>query len=378
MLRRTIYFLLVIVLLGGIGGAIGFYAFDFKPKFLAQIILGSPRPPETVSAEPAREEGWEPRISALGTLTAVNGIDVAPQVGGIVRELFFDSGADVRKGDKLAQLNTETEQADLKNLKVQLETAQSGLNRRSAVFKKGYAPKAELEEAQSRRDQLEAGIQRIEALIAQKTIHAPWDGRLGLRTVDVGAYVAAGTPIVWLQSIDPIQVDFPVTEEQFGRIEIGQPVEAVMAAYPSERFKGKIVTIDARMSDASRTVTIRAELDNPQGKLLPGMYADVTVTTGGPQPFVTVSQTSITYTLYGDSVFVAVAAKDAGAADKPLEIEKRIVTLGETRGERVAVTSGLKAGEQVVTAGHNKIDQGSKVVIDNSIALQLPENRSTN
>lgn len=379
MLRRIIYFLLVIVLLGGLGGAIAYYAFDFKPKMIAGFIQSAPKPVETISAEEARNDNWKPEVKAIGTLTAVNGIDIAPQVGGVIKELNFDSGDLVKKGQKLIQLDTDTEEADLQNFKVQLANAQTELDRRQKVFDKGFASKADLDAARLLRDRLTADIQRTEALIAQKSIYAPWDGRLGLRDAAVGKYVAAGQNVVWMQSVDPIYADFTVTELDFGRIKVGQEVEAKVATYGTETFKGKVKTSDARVDQGSRMVTIRGEIQNPEGRLVPGMYAEVTVTVGDAQPVVTISQTAVTYSLYGDSVFAVVKAKDAdpNAKEPALEIERRFVKLGQVRDGRVNVIDGVKPGDQIVIAGQNKIDQGSKVRIDNSIALNLTVDRNT-
>ncbi|MGE0242177.1 MAG: efflux RND transporter periplasmic adaptor subunit, partial [Parvibaculaceae bacterium] len=371
MLRRIIYFFLVIVLLGGLGGAIAWYAFDFKPKMIAGFIQAAPKPVETISAEEARQDQWEPQIRAIGTLAAVNGIEIAPQVGGVVRDLLFDSGDLVKKGQKLIQLDTDTEEADLENFKVQLANAETEFDRRQKVFNKGYASKADLDAARMLRDQLRANVQRTEALIAQKSIYAPWDGRLGLRDVAVGKYVAPGQNIVWMQSVDPIYADFTVTEAEFGRIKAGQDVTAGISTYPGEAFKGKVKTTDARVSESSRMVTVRGEIENPDGRLIPGMYAEVTVIAGTAEPVVTIPQTAVTYSLYGDSVFAVVKAKEAdpNAKEPDLEIERRFVKLGSVRDGRVNVIEGIKPGDQVVVAGQNKIDQGSKVRIDNSIAL---------
>jgi membrane fusion protein (multidrug efflux system) len=379
MLRRIIYFFLVIVLLGGLGGLIAFYAFDFKPKMIAGFIAAAPKPVETISAEEARQDQWEPLVAAIGTLTAVNGIEMAPQVGGVVKELNFDSGDLVKKGQKLLQLDTDTEEADLKNFKVQLDNAQIELDRRQKVFDKGYVSKADLDTARTTRDQLLANVQRTEALIAQKSIYAPWDGRLGLRDVSVGKYVAAGQTLVWLQTVDPIYADFTVTESDFGRIKPGQKVNAAFSAYPKDTFNGEVTTTDARVSASSRMITVRAKIDNPDGRLVPGMYADVKVVVGEPQPVVTISQTAVTYSLYGDSVFAVVKAKnpDPNAKEPDLEIERRFVKLGSVRDGRVTVLDGVKPGDQVVVAGQNKIDQGSKVRIDNSIALNLSVDRNS-
>jgi membrane fusion protein (multidrug efflux system) len=379
MLRRIIYLLLVLIIFGGLGGAIAYYAFDFKPKMIAGFIMAAPKPVETISAEEARRDQWEPQVAAIGTLTAVNGVEMAPQVGGVVKELSFDSGDLVKKGQKLLQLDTDTEEADLKNFKVQLENAQTELDRRQKVFDKGFAAKADLDSARMLRDRLQADIERTQALIAQKSIYAPWDGRLGLRDVAVGKYVAAGQTLIWLQSVDPIYADFTVTESDFGRIKVGQKVNAKFSAYPEDNFSGEVTTTDARVSASSRMITVRAKIANADGRLVPGMYADVTVTVGEPQPVVTIPQTAVTYSLYGDSVFAVVKAKnpDSNAKEPGLEIERRFVKLGMTRGGRVNVVDGVKPGDQVVIAGQNKIDQGSKVRIDNSIALNLTVDRNT-
>jgi membrane fusion protein (multidrug efflux system) len=379
MLRRIIYFLLVLIVFGGLGGLIAFYAFDFKPKMIAGFIMNAPKPVETISAEEARQDQWEPQVGAIGTLTAVNGIEIAPQVGGVVRELLFDSGDLVKKGQKLLQLDTDTEEADLTNFRVQLANAQIELDRREKVFNKGFASKADLDTARTLRDQLTANVQRTEALIAQKSIFAPWDGRLGLRDVAVGKYVAPGQNVVWMQSVDPIYADFTVTEADFGKIKIGQEVQAKISTYPGETFKGKVKTTDSRVSEASRMITIRGEIENAEGRLVPGMYADVTVTIGAAQPVVTIPQTAVTYSLYGDSVFAVIKAKnpDPNAKEPDLEIERRFVKLGMVRDGRVNVVDGVEPGEQVVVAGQNKIDQGSKVRIDNSIALNLTVDRNT-
>ncbi|QIG51682.1 efflux RND transporter periplasmic adaptor subunit [Nordella sp. HKS 07] len=379
MLRRIIYLFLVLIVFGGLAGAIAYYAFDFKPKMIAGFIMSAPKPVETVSAEAARQDQWEPEVTAIGSLTAINGIEVAPQVGGIVKELYFDSGDLVKKGQKLFQLDTDTEQADLKNFRVQLGNAQVELDRQQALLDKGFASKSVFDTAKVLRDRMQAEIERTEALIAQKSIYAPWDGRLGLRDVAAGKYVAPGQNMIWLQSVDPIYVDFTVTESEFGRIKIGQKVKAKFAAYQNDTFNGEVSTTDARVSAESRMITVRGKLENPDGRLVPGMYADVKVIVGEPAPVVTIPQSAVTYSLYGDSVFAVVKAKEAdpNAKEPDLEIERRFIKLGMVRDGRVNVVDGVKPGDQIVIAGQNKIDQGSKVRIDNSIALNLTVDRNT-
>ncbi len=376
MIRRILYFLFVTVILGGLAGAIAFYAFDFKPKMLATVIMGAPQPPETVSAEAARTDTWQPQISAIGTVTAFQGIDVTPQVGGVVKEINFESGQDVKKGDLLVKLDTGTEEADIRSIEAELSNNATELKRREGLVAKGIVATTELDTLRTRKRVLEATLDRRKAEIAQKFIYAPWDGRVGLRDIALGSYLAPGQKIVWLQRIDPVYVDFTVTEADYGRIAEGGKVSVMLNAYPDQVFTGRIATTDARVSDTNRMIKVRAEVSNPDKKLVPGMYANVLIDTGAPEQVVTVPQTAVTYTLYGDNVFVvtAVKAKDKDGKDvDELVIERRFIKAGPVREGRVSIVSGLKEGDKVVTAGQNKIDQGSKVVIDNSIALKLQD-----
>ena len=378
MIRRILYLLLSTAILGGLGGAIAFYAFDFKPKMLAEVILGAPVPPETVSAEAARTDTWQPQISGIGTLTAFQGIDITPQVGGIVTEVNFVSGEDVPKGKLLVKLDAQTEEADMRSILAELANTDMDLIRREALAAKGVVARTELDSLKTRKRVLEATLDRRRAEIAQKFIYAPWDGRVGLKDIALGSYLAPGQKIVWLQKIDPVYVDFTVPETDYGRIALGQKVTAIFNAYPGESFTGRIATTDARVSDTSRMITVRAEIANPDKKLVPGMYASVLIDAGATEQVITVPQTAVTFSLYGDNVFVVNTVKATDKDGKEIEervIERRFVKTGPVREGRVAIESGLKPGDQVVTAGQNKIDQGSKVVIDNSIALKL---RDTN
>jgi membrane fusion protein (multidrug efflux system) len=378
MIRRVLYVLLVTVLLGGLGGLIYWWSFIQLPAFIADSIKNAPRPIETVSAEPARTDSWQPQIAGIGTLTAFEGIDITPQVGGVVKEINFESGQDIKKGTLLVKLDIATEEADMRSLTAQLVNAEADLARKQELAKKGISPRAEIDTLRTQRDTLQASIERLRAVIAQKFIYAPWDGRVGLREISLGSYLAPGQKIVWLQKIDPIYVDFTVTEADYGRISVGQKITATFNAYPGQAFTGEIVTTDTRVSDASRMITVRASIANKDRKLVPGMYANVLVDSGKPVEVVTVPQTAVTFSLYGDNVFVVVPAKasDANAKDEELAIERRFVKTGAVRDSRVAIDSGLKPGDRVVIAGQNKIDQGSKVVIDNSIALRIQDSNT--
>ena len=238
-------------------------------------------------------------------------------------------------------------------------------------------------------------MQKVEAIIAQKTITAPFAGRLGLRRVEKGQYVSVGQALVWLQALDPIWVDFPVPESEVARFKLGSPLEVTVDAYPGEIFKGKVEAFDARLNQDARTLMVRGTLANPGRKLLPGMFANAAVLAGEPKQVVTVPRTALTYSLYGDSVWVvkheaaqaspapaptskkaepvgtAVAA-DAPPTEPKLKAERRFVRVGATQGDRIAIAEGIKAGEEVVTSGQLKLQQGAQIKVDNSAALKPP------
>jgi membrane fusion protein, multidrug efflux system len=375
MIRRIIYFLLATIVLGGLAGGIAWYAFDFKPKFLAEVISGAPRPPVTVSAEKVIPDSWQSQIGGIGSLTALDGIDIAPQVGGVVREIKFDSGQDVKKGQVLLVLDTDTEEADLRSFEAQLANAKIDLTRKQTLVKRGVAPRNDIDALRTQTETLSASIDRTKALISQKSIYAPWDGKLGLREVSLGSFVAPGQKLVWLQKTDPIYVDFTVTEADYSKVQPGQPVTAQFNAWPNDKFTGEIVTNSGRLSDASRLLTVRAKIANADGRLLPGMYANVLVNTGELRQVMTVPQTAVVFSLYGDNVYVVVPATkvDPKAKADELAVERRFIKVGDIRDGRVQIIEGLEPGAQVVTGGQNKIDQGVKIVINNSVALKSPD-----
>jgi membrane fusion protein (multidrug efflux system) len=375
-------FVIIGLIFGILIGGLAFFHFVFLPNMIRQAISGSPQPPETISAEPVRLEHWPPYVQAIGTVTAVNGIDVAAKVAGIVRKFHFESGSEVQAGARLVELDDDAEQADLRNLEASLRNAELELKRQQELASKGYSPRKELETARARRDELVAQIDRVRTTIGDKTIVAPWAGRLGIRKVDVGAYVEAGKPLVWLQTVDPLYVDFTIPEQEYAKVKEGQPIEATFSAYPEEVFKGVVEAIDARVDASTRSFSVRATLPNPQRKIAAGMFANVQVVVGEPQAVLTVPVTAITYSLYGDSVYVVRPKKAQGGGsgpsvaepgktgEPPLEAERRFVKLGELREGRVAVAEGVKEGELVVNAGQLKLRPGSHVRVDNTVQLQ--------
>jgi RND family efflux transporter MFP subunit len=367
--RRPVVFLLMLVAIVAVVGGLTYFQFVLKPTIVKNAISAAFAPkPTAVAVEEAKVEQWPPQLSAIGTLRAFQGIVVAPQVAGVVSAIHFQSGDDVAAGAPLVDLDTSVEAADLANGRAQLKNANVTLDRARALIANGNTPQSTVDAALAARDSAAAAVDRTQAVIAQKTIKAPFAGRLGLRNVDLGQYVAAGVSLTTLQQLDPIYVDFSAPEGALATLAVGQETTLSVDAQPGHAFTGKVTAIDARVSADSRNVTVRAQFDNADHKLLPGMFANVTVTTGAPVDVLTLPRTAIVYSLYGDNAFVVVPAKDGGG----LVVDRRFVRVGETRGERVAILEGVKPGDKVVSAGQIKLQQNSTVTIDEAGALPLP------
>jgi membrane fusion protein (multidrug efflux system) len=291
------------------------------------------------------------------------------------------------------------EEAELADNKATLVQANLDYDRQKNLVEKGAVSQATLDQTVAKRDSALAAVQRVEAVIAQKNITAPFAGRLGLRYVEKGQYVPAGQRLVWLQALDPIWVDFPVPEKTIGKFGIGSAVELTADAFPDRTFKGEVDALDARLNQDARTLMVRGTIPNPDRTLMPGMFANVAVLAGGDKEFVTVPRTAVTYSLYGDSVWVvktdaakpaetqtptataepvgsAVAADAAPAGAAPaapkLTVERRFVRVGPTQRDRVAILEGIKAGEEVVTSGQLKLQPDAAIKVDNSGALKPP------
>jgi membrane fusion protein (multidrug efflux system) len=383
--RRPVVFVVALALLAALTGGLAYFQFVIKPVMVKGFITAAFAPkPTTVTAEAARVEQWRPELTAIGTLRAIQGVAIAPQAAGDVTAIRFESGDDVEAGALLINIDDSVEQADLANGLAQLKNADSTLARQKTLVAQGNTPQSTVDTALATRDSAAATVERTRAVIAQKAIKAPFAGRLGLRNVDLGQYVAVGTSLVTLQQLDPIYADFPVPEEALNSMSTGQAVRMTVDAIPGRSFAGKIEAIDARVSAESRNVTARAVFANPDRKLLPGMFANLTVTTGEPAAVLTLPRTAIVYSLYGDDVFVVTAAPHAreqgGLADSSgpsgLIVERRLVRVGPARGERVAIEEGLRAGERVVTAGQIKLQAYSPVTLDETPALPAPAETS--
>lgn len=358
-------------------GALGVFHFVIKPDLIRTQMQKRTPPVQTVTVEPARLERVVERVNAIGTTYAIMGVEIASQEPGTVTDIHFDSGNTVNKGARLVQLDTAVERADLESNLATLKQAELDLRRQRQLERRGVAAEAKLDSAIAARDSAEAAVKRVRAQIARKSITAPFDGVLGIRKVDIGQYVSPGLPLVTLQSLDPIHVDFPVPERQIGMLRDGQAIDVTVAAYPGKTFCGTIVALDARVSQETRTLQVRGRLANPDHLLLPGMFANVSVTAGKPRDAVTVPRTAVTYSLYGDTVYV-VAASEGRAADggKPsLTVQRRLVKVGTVLDDRIVITDGVAAGERVVTSGQNKLRPGAAVRIGESKRLAAPGQR---
>jgi membrane fusion protein, multidrug efflux system len=389
MVRR---FIITAIVIGALLGALSYFQFVFKPNMIRSFLSQMKPPAATVTAETAKLEKWGERLSSIGTLIASQGVDVTTQVAGVVTEIYFESGQDVEQGAKLVQLDVAVELADLASGKATLQEAEVAFQRQNDLINKRVTSEANLDTARAKRDTAQATVKRVEAVIAQKLIVAPFSGRLGIRKVEKGQYVSAGPALTSLQALDPIRVDFPMPEQSIGKLRIGQAVSLTVDAFPGQMFKGEIQSLDARVAQDTRTLLVRGLLPNKDRKLLPGMFANVTVHAGEPVETVTVPRTAVTYSLYGDSVYVVKPAPPQGgqaqgqaggaqaqeaqkSGEPALIADRRFVRTGQVREDRVAIVDGLVAGEEVVTTGQIKLNPGASIRIDNTQPLTRPEDR---
>lgn len=375
-MRRAFAFIIVLLLLAGLTGGLSYFQFVVKPAMIKGFIAKAPRPLATVAVVVAKSESWASRIPSIGTFTAVQGVNVAPEVGGVISAIHFRSGQDVVKGQLLLNIDDAVEQADLQSNLANLKNTNLTLERQRKLVQGGSVARSQLDLAQATRDQAAAAVLKSRSLIAQKALAAPFSGRLGLKTVSLGQYVSPGATIVTLQQLDPIYVDFPVPEQSFSLLKVGESVHVGVDAYPARTFTGKVASIDALVSSDTRSVMVRAELPNKQKILRPGMFANVSVFAGAPLQVTTLPRTAVSYSLYGDSVFVvkpAPAAAGTAQAESPSDqtfaVERRTVSTGDTRQDRVAVLRGVSPGDRVISEGQIKLQPGARVKINNSAAL---------
>ena len=332
---------------------------------------GGGRPPATVATATAERKTWRPAISATGSLEAVRGVEVVPDVSGQVVDIAFASGDEVKQGQALVRLRSEEARAELKSLRAQRDQAKSQFQRDQRLYQQGNQSEAQLDQSRARFQELNAEIERQQAHIAKKTVRAPFAGRLGLREVQLGAYVEPGTPLVTLQDLTPLHVTFSLPERRLPDIAREQPIEVRVDAYPDRVFKGEITAINPKVEVATRQIRVQGTLPNEAEKLRPGMFARVSVIQPAQENVVTLPQTAIVNQPYGDMVYVVTPSPEGGG---PRRVKQQFVTTGARRGTQVAITKGLDGGEDVVSAGQIKLRNNAPVRVDNSVQ---PQNTAT-
>ncbi|QKE64367.1 efflux RND transporter periplasmic adaptor subunit [Aquipseudomonas campi] len=340
-------------------------------------MFSAPQPAISVSAAAAKAQPWQSRLPAIGTLKAFQGVDLTAEVQGTVQQVLFQSGEKVSLGQPLLQLDGQVEQAILATALAVRNLAQVEFQRGKNLAVKQAISKSEFDRLNAELLKAEASVAQLQASLDKKRILAPFAGTIGIRQVDTGDYLSPGNTVATLQDLSKLYVDFFLPEQTVPLLAIGQRVRLNVAAYPGEVFEGEIAAINPKVEETTRNLQVRAMLPNPDSKLLPGMFANLDVLLPGEKPVIVVPETAITYTLYGNSVYVigekkddkgAVVKDDKGQAQ--LLVERRFVETGERRDGQVLVLKGLKAGEQVVTAGQLKLDNGAHVSIVDDQAQQ--------
>ena len=350
---------------------IGLCAFVFGIKAL-QIgkMMSTPQgmPPTTVSSASVKEEDWAPRLTAVGSVSAVEGAVVSAELAGIVSEISFENGAEAKKGDVLMKLDASQEEALLRSATAEAQLARTDLERSRDLAMRKVVSSAELDSAQSKFTRLNAVVDQMRSNIAKKTLIAPFDGQLGIRQVNVGQMINAGQQVVQLTSLDSLFADFALPQQYLGQLTPGLEVHVTTDALPGHVFPGKVTAINSMVDSSTRNITLQATLENPDHVLRPGMFAKAEVTLPEKHKALVVPGSAISYAPFGDSVFVIEKKKDEKTGKESQVIRQQFVRVGEGRGDLVAITQGLKAGETIVSTGVFKLRNGMTVTINNDLA----------
>ncbi len=325
-------------------------------------------PPEAVSSARVERGEWEAARSAIGTLVAERGVTLAAELPGTVREIAFESGSFVRKGTVLVRLDTSTEQAQLDAAQADAALARVNLERARTLRRNESNTPADLDAAEARAKQANAAVAALEATIAKKTLRAPFDGRISIRQVELGQVVAPGTPVASLQSVSPILAEFWLPQQALADVRVGQKARVRTDAFPAASWEGEITTVNTEVDVATRNVRVRATVPNGDGRLRPGMFANVEVLSSEKRPVLMIPATAVMYAPYGDSVFAIEPKKDEKSGKETLVARQKFVRLGDRRGDFVAVVSGLDAGERVVASGAFKLRNGTSVAVNDQLA----------
>jgi membrane fusion protein (multidrug efflux system) len=362
MAKRMILMLVVMV---AIISGLGVVKFKQIQTAIAQGAAFQP-PPEAVTTVVAKEDRWPSTLNAVGSAAAVQGVTVSADLPGTVDRVAIDSGRAVQAGEVLLELDTRQERAQLAAAEADRDLAKVNFDRMEGLLNESVISKAEYDKAASERKQTEAKVGEIEAMIARKTIKAPFTGILGIRQVNRGQYLKAGDPVVGLQSLNPIYVNFDVPQQDAERVRVGRAVQVTAKDIGTTPFAGQVTALDSVVDQGTRNVKIQATLANPEGKLRPGMFVDVEVVTGAVQTVIALPASAISYAPFGDSVFIITDMKTPdGKAYKG--VRQQFVKVGPTRGDQVAVLSGVKPNDEIATSGLFKLRSGVAVLVNNSV-----------
>jgi len=345
--------------------ALGFVKFKQIQTAIGQAAAFQP-PPEAVTTIVARQEPWPSTLSAIGTMAAVQGVNVSADLPGTVDRIGFDSGKSVREGEVLALLDTRQEQAQLAAAEAQKELARLNFERMNGLLNERVISRAEFDRATADQRQADARVGEIRAAIERKTIRAPFSGILGIRHVNLGQYLSGGDALVSLQSLNPIYVNFGVPQQSAGEMRIGRSVRIIAGDLAGTDFNGRITAIDSIVNETTRNVQVQATLANPGGKLRPGMFVQTEVILGAASAVVSLPASAISYAPYGDSVFVVTDLKNA-SGQTYRGVRQQFVKLGSARGDQIVIVSGVKAGDEVVTSGVFKLRNGAAVLVNNKV-----------
>jgi RND family efflux transporter, MFP subunit len=353
---------IVLLVVGGLGGIKA-----LQIKTLIASAKSFSQPPETVASAVVHEEKWQGMLTAIGSVTAVQGVTVTPELAGTVREINFESGAVVAKGALLVKLDTSSEEAQLRSLEAQVQWAKVSLDRQSSLRTNQLVSASDYDSAEAAWKQAVANADAVRATIEKKTLRAPFAGQLGIRQVNLGQYLDAGKPIVSLQSLNPVYADFSLPQQELGHLKPGMKVRLTSDTYPDRKFDGTLLALNPDLDSATRSVALRATFDNRDQALRPGMFAKVQVLLPEEQTVLVIPATAVLSQPYGDSVYVIEPAPEVVGQKPGLVVRQQIVKTGEARGDLITIKSGLKPGERVVSAGGLKLRNGMSVTENNDL-----------
>lgn len=367
--KRMILMLLACVIV--FGGVFGVQA--MINKGMNDFFDDMPMPAVSITVADAEEDSWPLHLSAVGTARAVNGTQLTTEAAGIVNKINFSSGDQVKAGQTLVTLDDQADRAQLKALRAAVALSKAELERTQRLHRQGSASKAELDRATSQADQATGNLTSQEARIAQKTIKAPFDGQLGIRLIDLGEFLSPGVPVVSLQQLSPIYVDFKLPEGNLNALEVGQNISATVDAWPDTTFEGKVTAIEPGVDASTRSIKVQAEIDNEDLQLRPGMFARVQLSLGEEENVVMIPQSAVSFNPYGNAVFV-VAESEGRDGEAQQIVKRRFVRTGRTVGDYIAILEGLEPGDTVATSGLLKLSNDTVIKISNEVEMEASKN----